>query len=303
MRDILIVGAGMAGLTSAIYAARAGKSVLVLEREGLGGQIAKSPRVENFPGVGAVSGAVLADNLYEQAISFGAEIDFCTVGAIHAENGAFTVLSDDAPLSVRSVILATGVHHKTLGVEGEQALVGKGVSYCPICDGAFFRGEDVAVVGGGSTATQGALYLSEICRSVTLIHRRDFFRAEEHLVSAVRTRENIRLQMESRVSALYSEEKLSGVALTTPQGEQKLLVSALFVCVGQSPDNAAFAEAVALDEAGYIVAGEDCKTSREGIFAAGDCRKKSVRQLTTAAADGTIAALNACHYLSERKAL
>ncbi len=297
MRDLVIIGAGMAGLTSAIYAVRAGKDVLVLEKSSIGGQISTCPKVENFPAAGTLSGMELSDKLFDQATGFGAEVDFCEVERAEQKDGYFTLSTDSGTIDTKTLILATGVTHRKLGIAGEEDYEGNGLSYCAICDGAFFKGGRVAVVGGGNAAAQAALYLSGICEKVTLIHRRDTLRAEEALQKALKTKRNIDYRLSCTVQKLLGDGKLENVVLDGKDGEQTLPLDALFVCVGQSPANERFAGFVELDEKGYIVASEDCKTSRAGVFAAGDCRTKRIRQLTTAAADGAVAALAACDHL------
>lgn len=296
MYDSIIIGGGCAGLTAAIYAARAGKSVLVLESETIGGQIASSPRVENFPGIRQISGLEFADNLYEQAVSLGVALELETVQRLERDGKVWRVVTEGGVFGGKSVILATGAKHRKLGVENEEALSGKGVSYCAICDGAFHKGRDVAVVGGGSAALQSADYLSGFCRSVVLIHRRDSFRGESKLTERLKARENVEFRMHSAVKRLEGRESLEAVVIgNLASGEETVLpVEGLFAAVGQVPDNQRFADCVALDENGYIRASEDCRTSADGIFAAGDCRMKDVRQLVTAAADGAVAALAAC---------
>ena len=293
--DILIVGAGCAGLTAAIYAARAGKSVTILENEGVGGQISTSPRVENYPGVKSISGIEFSDRLFEQACELGVDLQLARAEGIEKTDGGFTVKTEFGDLTGKAVIHATGCRHRRLGLTEEDRFAGKGVSYCAVCDGAFYKGRTVAVVGGGSSALQSALMLAEICEKVYLIHRRDSYRAEKQLVSRINAAANIEPVLNAAVISLNGADKLESVTVTQNGSETRQInVEGLFVCVGQQADNAAFAELVALDESGYIVAGEDCKTSCEGVFAAGDCRTKQVRQLTTAAADGTVAALAAC---------
>lgn len=297
MHDIVIVGAGPAGLTAALYAARAGKTVLVLEQGGFGGQIALSPRVENYPGVPSASGSEIADTLVSQVLALGVDMEVETVSALQKNASGFTVVTGDGQHDCRAVILATGVTHRSLGLEGEHDLVGHGVSYCAVCDGAFYAGRDVAVVGGGDTALQDALFLSAACRHVTLIHRRDEFRGEARLVDALRQRDNVDFLLSHVPAALEQKNgELSAVRLTDLKtgAEKTLAVDGLFLAVGQQPHNEAFAELIALDPAGYVVAGEDCATSVPGVFAAGDCRTKTVRQLTTAVGDGAAAALAAC---------
>ena len=298
-KDIIIIGAGTAGLSAAIYAQRAGKTTLVLEREAYGGQIINTPDVENYPGIAHISGFDFATGLYEQAQNLGAEVEFADVAGVEDQGGKKIVHTTGGDFACRALILATGVQRRKLGLPKEQAFTGKGVSYCATCDGAFFKGKDVAVNGGGNTALEDAQYLSRIAGKVYLIHRRDAFRADPAEVKKIEGKENVIPVLNCTVTDLVGDGKLSGVeVMNKVTGEKKVLpVSALFVAIGQAPSNAAFAGRVDLDEAGYIRAGEDCKTSRPGVFAAGDCRTKSVRQLTTAAADGAVAALAAAAYL------
>ncbi len=299
MYDILIIGGGPAGLTAAIYAARAGKRTAILEREAAGGQIVSAPLVENYPGAPSVSGAELAGRMRAQAEALGAELLYTEAAGLEKTQTGFRVLCTDGTREARTVILATGASHRRLGLPGEELLTGCGVSYCALCDGAFYEGADVAVVGGGETALQDALFLASTCRSVTLIHRRDSFRAGAQLVSRAERQENIRILRGCTVEKLlWSDEALQGLLLTNLKTGQteRLDVEGLFVAVGQVPQSAPFADAVA-EENGYYLAGEDTKTSLPGVFAAGDGRRKQVRQLTTAVSDGTAAAIAACRYL------
>ena len=299
MYDILIIGGGPAGLTAAIYAARAGKRTAILEREAAGGQIVSAPLVENYPGAPSVSGAELARRMRAQAEALGAELLYTEAAGLEKTQTGFRVLCTDGTREARTVILATGASHRRLGLPGEELLTGCGVSYCALCDGAFYEGADVAVVGGGETALQDALFLASTCRSVTLIHRRDSFRAGAQLVSRAERQENIRILRGRTVEKLlWSDEALQGLLLTNLKTGQteRLDVEGLFVAVGQVPQSAPFADAVA-EENGYYLAGEDTKTSLPGVFAAGDGRRKQVRQLTTAVSDGTAAAIAACRYL------
>lgn len=297
--DMIIVGAGTAGLSAAIYGARAGKKVLVLEANTYGGQIVRSPEVENYPGIAHISGYEFAQNLYEQAVNLGAEVEFENVVEIRADGREKYVVTEDNEYTALSVILATGAINRPLGVEGEDDFVGAGISYCATCDGAFFKGKDVAVVGGGSTALEDALFLSVYCRKVYLIHRRDAFRGEQKYVDNLKTKDNIEFVLNSQVTALHGDSFLEAVEVKDKvSGETRtILVSGLFVAIGQMPQNDSFANLIQLDKSGYIAAGEDCRTNVEGIFTAGDCRTKTVRQLTTAASDGATAALAACEYL------
>ena len=287
MYDMIIIGAGTAGLSAAIYGVRAGKSVLVLEGENYGGQIINSPEVENYPGIAKISGFEFATGLYEQAQNLGAVIAFEAVSRVEKTGRDFVVYTDERELPCHSVILATGAKNRPLGLEREMELIGAGVSYCATCDGAFFRNQVTAVVGGGSTALEDAEFLSSYCSKVYLIHRRDAFRGEQWLVENLRKKENVEFVLNSVVTEILGENGVEGIRVKdkVTGEERKLEINGLFVAIGQMPDNHAFEALVELDESGYIRALEDCKTSEPGIFAAGDCRTKTVRQLTTAASE------------------
>lgn len=297
MIDVLIAGGGTAGLTAALYARRAGKTALILETETFGGQIASSPKVENYPGIPSVSGAAFADALLTQAMDAGADVELERATAFAETPGGFAVTAGKEQYIAKTVILATGVKRRKLGVPGEEELAGRGVSYCAVCDGAFYKGKPVAVIGGGSSALTSALFLSATSEKVYLVHRRAEFRGEEALAETLKARPNVEFVLNSRIAAFEGADRLERVRL---DGKGALEISAAFVCVGQVPDSAPVRGFVALDEAGYIVAGEDTLTSRPGVFAAGDCRTKSVRQLATAAADGAVAALAACALIDAR---
>lgn len=299
MYDIIIVGAGTAGLSAAVYGTRAGKQVLILEEKVYGGQIINASEVENYPGIPHISGYEFAENLYQQATDLGAELRYEKVLSIQEENDFKTVRTGRTEYRCRAVILAGGARNRKLHLEREEELTGAGISYCATCDGAFCRGKEAAVVGGGNTALEDTLFLSGYCKRVYLIHRRETFRGEEKLAAAVRKRENVELLLESQVIRAGGRERLTSVTVRhDPSGERKELpVAMLFIAIGQEPDNRTFSNLVRLDEHGYIVAGEDCITSAKGVFAAGDCRTKTVRQLATAAADGAVAALAACSYM------
>ena len=298
MYDILIIGGGPAGLTAATYACRAGKSVLVLEKAAFGGQITWSPRVENFPGFVSISGNELGDKLLEQAMEQGAEVELEEITALQQADGAWrAVCESGAFYEGRAVILATGAKPRMLGIRREEELVGSGVGYCAVCDGAFYKGKAVAVNGGGNSALQDALLLSESCSKVYLIHRRDSFRSEQKLVEALQARENVEFVLNAAVTELLGAEELSGVTVEQNGQRREIPVEGLFVAIGHQPDLEAFAPWLKRDKAGYADAGEDCLSPTEGLFVAGDCRKKSVRQLTTAAADGAVADLAACRWL------
>lgn len=296
MYDIVIAGAGTAGLTTALYALRSGKKAVILECEAVGGQITLSPCVENYPGISNVSGMDFADGLLGQVQALGGEVTFGKIiRAEKTEKGFAVITEDEERYEGRSLVIATGAKHRMLGIEGEKEMTGRGISYCAVCDGAFYRNQEVAVVGGGSSALQDALYLAKTSSRVYLIHRRDTFRAEEYLVNQVKAEPKIVCIMNSTVEGVKGSPKLESVVLKNKMtGEKQLLpVSGLFAAVGMVPDNQAFAGLVELDETGYVIAGEDCRTSMPGVFAAGDCRTKEVRQLTTAAADGSVCGLEA----------
>lgn len=306
MYDILIAGGGTAGLSASIYGVRAGKKVIVIEQKNYGGQIVNSPEVVNYPGIAKISGFEFAKGLYEQAVSLGAE--YRTGKVMHIEHVAnqdywqIQVSKADGTVQkyeARTVILATGAKNRPLGVRREEELIGAGISYCATCDGMFYRGKDVAVVGGGNTALEDAMFLTGYCRKVYLVHRREEFRGEEKLLKTLREKENITFVLNSVVEELTGDTALSGVTIRNVASGEKshLPVSGLFVAIGQMPDNGDFKELINLDEKGYIRAEEDCKTGTPGIFTAGDCRTKTVRQLATAASDGAIAALAACELI------
>lgn len=300
MYDIIIIGAGPAGLTAAIYACRAEKSTLVLEAKSYGGQIINTPDIANYPVAPGISGFEFATTLYNQAKDLGAQIVF--EKAVAVEDGETkTVRTPNNAYEGKAVILATGAENRKLGVEGEDKLVGRGISYCATCDGNFFRKKDVAVAGGGNTAVEDALYLADLANTVYLIHRRDSFRADAALVSKLKAKENVQFVLNSNVTKLVAEMRLQAVEVTDKlTGEVKTLpVQGLFVAVGQVPENENFKTLVELDAGGYAVAGENCRTKTPGIFVAGDNRTKDVRQLVTAASDGAVAATEAIKYLNQ----
>ena len=300
MYDIIIIGAGPAGLSAAIYARRSGKSVLVLEEKSYGGQIVNTPNIENYPGIAHISGFEFATNLYNQAKDFGAEFKFEKAVGIEDREDSKLVKTPKDEYEAKAVIIATGAKNRKLGIDNEDSLVGKGISYCATCDGMFFRDKDVAVNGGGNTAVEDAMFLSNYCNKVYIIHRRDEFRADDKDVERLKEKDNVELVLDSTVSEILSDideagnEHVSGVKVKNKNtGDERVLdVNGLFIAIGQVPDNEDFKDIVELEN-GYVKALEDCKTDTKGIYVAGDCRTKSVRQLATAAADGAIAAIAA----------
>ena len=305
MTDIAVIGGGPAGLTAALYAARAGKTVTVYERECIGGQITRAPLVENYPGTGTISGLQLGDRMAAQAEAAGAGISLTDVQKITKESsGIFRLDTDDGEYRAKAVIYACGARPRALGLPGEAELIGHGVSYCALCDGGFFKEQDVTVVGGGNSAFDDVLLLSERCHHVTLIHRRSSFHAEQILVERVKRRNNISLLTDTTVSKLIQENgQLTGLKLKSiSEKDETLPVSGLFVSIGRQPDTELLTGLAALDENGYVISDEKMAVSETpGLFVAGDCRIKRVCQLTTAVSDGTVAAVSACAYLEKHK--
>lgn len=299
MYDVIIIGGGPAGLTAALYALRAGKTVLVIEKNAFGGQITWSPKVENFPTIESISGTELADRLTSQVMNQGADMELDEVVSVEIVGGVKVVKTEfGESFESKALIIATGAKPRMLGVAREEELVGAGVCYCAVCDGAFYKNHPVAVNGGGNSALQDAMLLSETCSKVYLIHRRDSFRGEAKLIEALKGKTNVEFVLGSSITALKGENELTGITVTDSAGTSRdIAVDGLFVAIGHAPDNGVFASLMELDEAGYADSGEDCVTKTAGVFVAGDCRRKSVRQLTTAAADGSAAALNACRYI------
>ena len=301
MYDIVIVGGGPAGLTAAIYGLRAGKTVLVVEKAGFGGQIAYSPKVENIPGTLQISGAEFGEKLVEQAMALGADVELETVTGIEKQGNIFRVSTEDgAVFEGKTVILALGVKHRMLGLPGEEELIGKGISFCAVCDGAFYEGQHAAMIGGGNSALQEALLLSEVCSHVTVVQNLADFTGEKKLADALLEKDNVTVYFSTLVDAYISDgEELTGLRLRNDiTGEiTEIVVDGAFLAVGLMPENEPFAGFAALNDWGYFDSGEDCVTKTEGLFVAGDCRSKRIRQVTTAAADGAVAAMAACRYL------
>lgn len=301
MYDIIIVGAGPAGLTAAIYARRSSKKVLVLEAKSYGGQIINTLDIENYPVEEHISGFDFAIKLYNQAKHLGAEIVFEKVTNISDCKSYKEVTTDKNSYQAKTIILATGSENRKLGISLEDELIGKGISYCATCDGAFYKKKNVAVVGGGNTALEDALYLSDIAENVYLIHRRDSFRGEDSTVQHLNEKDNVHFIYNSTVTKLHAKERLESIEVTNHDGSIQIIdVSGLFVAVGRIPENQNFAKIIQLDDAGYIIASENCHTNVEGIYVAGDNRVKDLRQLVTATSDGAIAATEAIKFINNQ---
>ena len=301
MYDMIIVGGGPAGLTAAIYGLRAGKTVLVIEKGGFGGQIAFSPKVENIPGFQQIGGAEFADKLTEQAMALGAEVELEKVTSVTKNGDIFAVETEEgSTFEGRTVILALGVKHRMLGLPGEEELVGSGISFCAVCDGAFYAGQNVAMIGGGNSALQEALLLSEVCNKVTIVQNLADFTGERKLAEALLEKENVEVLFSTVVAGYEAEGgTLTGLRLRSEvTGEEShIAVDGAFLAVGLQPENEPFAQLAKLNDWGYFDSGEDCCTATPGLFVAGDCRSKRIRQVVTAAGDGAIAAMAACRYL------
>ncbi len=296
MFDILIIGAGPAGMSAAIYARRAGLSVAVFEGEMYGGQMILTPEVENYPGIAHISGAELSYSMSEQMKELGSEVIDATAEGISAFDGGYRVVAAGKEYLGKTVIIANGAKRRKLCVPGEEKYIGRGVSYCAVCDGMFFKGKTTCVVGGGNTALEDAVYLSRICEKVYLIHRRDTFKAKKILVDKLSEADNIEIIYSANVLEVIGEQRVTAVKIKTADGESALDTAAVFVAIGLEPKNELFAELTELEN-GYIKAGDDTKTSAKGVFAAGDTRTKTLRQIVTAAADGALAATEAEKYI------
>lgn len=291
MWDIIIVGAGPAGLTAALYALRANKKVLIFEAKTYGGQIINAASIENYPGIEKISGFEYATNLYNQVKKLGAEFKFETVIRVDEDKN---VITNKGTYQAKSIILSTGAENRKLKIDGEEELVGRGVSYCATCDGNFYKGKTVAVIGGGNTALEDALYLSNIANKVFLIHRRDEFRADDKYVQKVKEQENIELILNANVVKFKGDSKLQSIVIKNNDGSIcEIELDGIFIAVGQEPKNEIFTNIVDLDDKGYIISDDGVHTKVKGIYIAGDSREKSLRQLTTAVSDGAIAATTA----------
>lgn len=300
MYDIIIVGAGPAGLTAAIYARRANKRVLILEKNGFGGQITSSPKVENYPGFESVSGSELADSIVSQVLVQGAEVEIETVTEIKDNGKTKTVLTEEGSVyECLSVIIAGGAKHRHLGLENEEKFIGEGISFCAVCDGAFYANKTVALIGGGNSALQEAILLCETCKKVYVVQNLDFLTGEERLQEILRSRGNAEIITGTVVDEIVDGDALSCIVVQkTSTGEKtRLYIDGMFVAIGLEPENESFKNVVDLDKFGYIDTDETCATKTPGVFVAGDCRKKAVRQVATAVADGAVAAISACRYI------
>ena len=297
MYDIIIIGGGPAGLTAALYACRANKKTLVIEKETFGGQITFSPKVENIPGFISLTGNEFAEKLVEQVLEQGADVESCE--ALEIRDGEVkTVVTDDGEYQSKAVIIATGARHRMLGIDGEERFVGEGISFCAVCDGAFYKDKTVAVVGGGNSALQEAILLADTAKKVYVVQNLDFFTGEKKLVDQLERLDNVEIILGVTVDSFVGDNELEGVVIKNSAGETRSLeIDGLFVAIGLIPQNDAFKNVVTLDSRGYAEVDESCEAETNGIFVAGDCRTKKIRQVTTAAADGAIAALAACDYV------
>lgn len=297
MYDIVIIGGGPAGLTAALYACRANKKTLVIEKETFGGQITFSPKVENIPGFISLTGNEFAEKLVEQVLEQGADVESCEVLEIK-DGDIKTVVTDDSEYQCKSVIIATGAKHRMLGIKDEEKYVGEGISFCAVCDGAFYKNKTVAVVGGGNSALQEAILLSDLAKKVYVVQNLDFLTGEKKLSDQLYKLENVEVITGVTVESFLGDSELRGIVIKDSAGESReLSVDGLFIAIGLIPQNEAFKNVIELDGRGYAAIDETCESATKGIFVAGDCRTKKIRQVTTAAADGAIAALAACDYI------
>lgn len=303
MYDIIVVGGGPAGMTAALYARRNGKTVLIIEKNGFGGQITHSPKVENFPGTITISGTELADSMMSQILEQGADIEFETVTGIDTDGNKKIVKTEEGgAYECLSVIIATGVRHRLLGLEGEKELIGEGISFCAVCDGDFYTNKTVIMAGGGNSALQEAILLSDKCKKVIILQDLPYFTGEESLQKILFARDNVTAYTGVKIKKLITDNgEFKGVEIEKDGEISEIFADGMFVAIGLIPENEPFKSLADLNSYGYFDSGENCITKTRGIFVAGDCRSKAIRQVTTAAADGTIAALAACRYTNELK--
>lgn len=299
MYDIVIIGAGVAGLTAGIYAKRANKTVLILEKKSYGGQIINASNIENYPGEEHISGFDLATKLYNQNKSLGVDIFYEEAKNVKKENKEFIIETNKNTYRSKALIIATGTNNRKMNLTNEDNLIGKGISYCATCDGNFYKNKVVAVVGGGNTALEDALYLSNICKKVYLIHRRDKFRADSKTVEELSKKDNIEVILNSNVTNLIGNDHLEMIEVTSNDKKNNLEVAGLFIAIGQIPESELLNGKIEIDESNYIISNENCHTNIEGAFVAGDVRQKNLRQLVTATSDGAIAATEAINYINK----
>lgn len=298
MTDLIVIGAGAAGMTAALYALRNGMKVTLLEKNNLGGQIAESPRVENFPTIESISGSELADRLFDQITKLGVDFVFGEVISLQKEGDKFVVKTEYETLEARSVIIAAGVEHRKLHLPNEEKLIGHGISYCALCDGAFYSGDEVVLIGDGNTALQYSLLLSSQCKGVHVVTMFDKFFGDQSLVDALKKKTNVKITHNARLVGLIGEKELEGLTFERNDKTRfEIKTPALFVAIGQVPNNGIYSQLVELSPDGYILADENMATKTKGLFVAGDCRLKKVRQLTTACSDGAIAATSASTFV------
>ena len=301
MYDLIVIGGGPAGLTAALYACRAGKSVVVLEKGTFGGQITYSPKVENIPGFVSLSGNEFAEKMVEQVLEQGADLECCEVLSVK-DGETKTVVTDEGEFCGKAVVIATGAKHRMLGLDGEEKFVGEGISFCAVCDGAFYTNKIVAVIGGGNSALQEAILLSDLAKKVYVVQNLDYFTGEQKLAEQLQNKENAEIILGATVKGVLGDNTLTGIVIENADGEKELAVDGMFVAIGLIPQNEPFKNVIALNDYGYADADERCTTETKGVFVAGDCRSKKIRQVATAAADGAIAALAACDYIDSLNA-
>ena len=297
MYDLIVIGGGPAGLTAALYARRANKTVLVIEKGSFGGQITYSPKVENIPGFTEITGNEFGEKMVEQVLAQEADVECAEV--LEIKDGVYkTVVTDSGDFTAKAIVIATGAKHRLLGLPGEEKYIGEGISFCAVCDGAFYEGKEVAVIGGGNSALQEAILLADLAKKVTVVQNLDFLTGEKKLQDKLATKSNVEVILGTVVDSFIGGESLEGIRIRKEADGtvRDLMVDGVFVAIGLVPQNEVFAGLVPLDGRGYIISGEDCLTGTAGVFAAGDCRTKAIRQVTTAVADGAVAALAACAY-------
>ena len=299
MVDVVIIGAGPAGLTAAIYALRAGLKTTICEKNIYGGQTSIIEYIENYPGFKKISGVDFSTSLYEQVMALGAKFVFSNVVDLDLNGDEKCIYtSSGEKIYSKTVIIANGLKRRLLGCAGEKEFNGKGVSYCATCDGVFFKGKSVIIVGGGNTAIEDALYLSNICKDVKIVIRKDKPRAEKILVDSAEKKENIEFLFKSNITKICGEKTVDSVLINADRKERKLNIDAVFIAIGYEPDNEIYKNKIKMNEMGYFESDETCKTNIPGVYVAGDCRVKPLRQIVTAAADGAVCGNEAAAYVN-----